>query len=203
MSIHFHRAKIRRATRAYTIRIVCRVLFALGSLALGYAAFGFADSHFYQAVEIRKFEQVTTPIRPQILIDGDIIGEIQIDRLQIDAIVVQGDSNADLRHAVGHLPGSPLPGERGNVVLAGHRDTFFRPLRNIQKGDEITFKTGSGRFEYRVESTEVVAPSDVRVLAASTGNDLTFVTCFPFYFVGPAPKRFIVHATEVDVGLQQ
>jgi len=112
-------------------------------------------------------------------------------------MVVQGDSPANLRRAVGHLSKSALPGEWGNVALAGHRDTFFRPLRNIRLGDEIRFTTSVRSFEYVVESIEVVAPTDIRVLETSTGHELTLLTCFPFYYVGPAPKRFVVRAREV------
>jgi sortase A len=90
-----------------------------------------------------------------------------------------------------------LPGELGNVVLSGHRDTFFRPLRNIQLGDEIKIKTLDGEFEYQVKSTKVVLPRDVQVLQPSGENTLTLVTCFPFYYVGAAPKRFIVHAHQI------
>jgi sortase A len=82
--------------------------------------------------------------------------------------------------------------------LVGHRDTFFRPLRDIRLGDEIKFKTRERSFEYVVEAIEVVAPTDIRVLETSTGHDLTLVTCFPFHFVGPAPKRFVVRAREVE-----
>jgi sortase A len=198
MSSHSQQAGACQSTRPYIMRLVCRVLFTLGSLALGYAGYGFADSHIYQAVEMRKFERASGPAKTQLFAEGDVLGEIQVPRLRLNAIVVQGDSTADLTRAVGHLSHSALPGEWGNVVLAGHRDTFFRPLRNIRKGDEIRFKSGNGSLEYRVQSVKVVAPSDVQALAASTGHDLTFVTCFPFYFVGPAPKRFIVRATEVD-----
>jgi sortase A len=113
-------------------------------------------------------------------------------------MVVQGDSPASLRRAVGHLSKSALPGEWGNVALAGHRDTFFRPLRDIRLGDEIRFTTSVRSFEYVVESIEVVAPTDIRVLEPSTGHDLTLLTCFPFYYVGSAPKRFVVRAREVD-----
>jgi len=198
MNVYSGQTRIARRTRAYAIRIICRVLFVLGSLALGYAGFGFGDSHLYQAVEIRKFERAAGPTKAQIFAEGDVLGEIQIPRLEMDSIVVQGDSNAALRRAIGHVSESALPGQQGNIVLAGHRDTFFRPLRNVRQGDEIVLKTGNGSFHYRVESTEVVAPSDVQVMAPSNRYDLTFVTCFPFYFVGPAPKRFIVHAVEVD-----
>ena len=167
-------------------------------LALGYAGFVFADSHAYQALETKKFKQAGLLSEPHILVEGDVIGEIQVPRLGLNAIVVQGDSPANLRRAVGHISKSALPGEWGNVALAGHRDTFFRPLRDIRLGDEIRFKTPERSFEYLVESIEVVAPTDIQVLEASTGHDLTFITCFPFHFIGPAPKRFVVRASEVD-----
>jgi sortase A len=127
-----------------------------------------------------------------------VIGEIQVPRLGLNVMVVQGDSPANLRRAVGHLSKSALPGEWGNVALAGHRDTFFRPLRDIRLGDEIRFTTSLRSFEYVVESIEVVAPTDIRVLESSTGHDLTLLTCFPFYYVGPAPRRFVVRAREVN-----
>jgi sortase A len=129
--------------------------------------------------------------------EGDVIGEMEIPRLDLKTIVVQGESPKVLRRAVGHLPETALPGNSGNVALAGHRDSFFRPLRNIQLGDAITIKTPDGEFEYQVESTEIVWPSDVEVLKPSSENTLTLVTCFPFYYVGAAPKRFIVHARQV------
>lgn len=176
----------------------CHLLLAFGIFALGYAGIVFADSHIYQAVEIQKFESTSPPPSPRILAEGDMLGELQVPRLGLDAIVVQGDSTADLRRAVGHLSESAIPGEWGNVALVGHRDTFFRPLRDIRLGDEIKFKTRERSFEYVVESIEVVAPTDIRVLETSTGHDLTLVTCFPFHFVGPAPKRFVVRAREVE-----
>jgi sortase A len=190
-----------RPTRR-AFHVVSHVMFALGILALGYAGFAFADSHIYQAVEIRKFEHASAVPKTHVLADGDVLGEIQIPRLQLNAVVVQGDSNRDLRRAVGHLSESALPGEQGNIVLAGHRDTFFRPLRNIRVGDDILLRTESSSFAYRVESFAVVAPSNVQALAPSTGHELTLVTCFPFYYVGPAPRRLIVRAAEVDEASQ-
>jgi len=123
--------------------------------------------------------------------------------LDLNAIVVQGDSPANLRRAVGHISTSALPGERGNVALAGHRDTFFRALRDIRLGDRVNFNTPEHSFEYIVESIDVVGPYDIQVLEPSTARELTFVTCFPFHFVGPAPKRFVVHAREVDGPLRE
>jgi sortase A len=190
-------------TRTYLLRGACYFFFAFGILALGYAGFIFADSHAYQALEMKKFKQAGVLSKPHILAEGDVIGEIQVPRLGLSAIVVQGDSAASLRRAVGHLAKSALPGELGNVALAGHRDTFFRPLRDIQLGDEIRFKTPEHSFDYLVESIEVVAPNDIQVLEPSTGHDLTFITCFPFHYVGPAPKRFVIRAREVNPMLHE
>jgi sortase A len=191
------------STRTFVLRGACYLFLAFGTLALGYAGFVFADSHAYQTLEMKKFKQVGLLSEPHILAEGDVIGEIQVPRLGLTAIVIQGDSLADLRRAVGHLPKSALPGEWGNVALAGHRDTFFRPLRDIRLGDEIRFKTRERSFQYRVESIEVVAPTDIRVLESSTGRDLTLLTCFPFHYVGPAPKRLVVHAREVEGAPQE
>jgi sortase A len=198
-----HPTRAASSTRTHILRGACYFFLALGLLALGYAGFVFADSYAYQALEMKKFEPPGLLYEPHILAEGDVIGEIQVPRLGLNVMVVQGDSPANLRRAVGHLSKSALPGEWGNVALAGHRDTFFRPLRDIRLGDEIRFKTRQGSFDYLVESIEVVAPTDIRVLESTTGHDLTLLTCFPFYYVGPAPKRFVVRAREVDESLQE
>ncbi len=191
-------AKAASSTRTHILLGACYFFLAFGILAIGYAGFVFAGSQRYQALELKKFEQAGRISEPHLLAEGEVIGEIQVPRLGLSVMVVQGDSPASLRHAVGHVVKSALPGEGGNVALAGHRDTYFRPLRDIQVGDEIRFKTPAHSFLYVVESIEIVAPTDIQVLEASSGHDLTFVTCFPFYYVGPAPKRFIVRAREVD-----
>jgi sortase A len=181
-------------------RHAARVLFAAGLLALGYAAYVVVDAKAFQATEQRRFEQARDDAgaaAAPALVDGGSIGEIQIPRLGLTAMVVQGDSAAILQRAVGHLTGTALPGESGNVVLAGHRDTFFRPLRQVHAGDAITLKTRDGDFEYLVESTTVVPPADVRVLQPTRTRTLTLITCFPFSYLGPAPDRFIVRAREV------
>lgn len=179
------------------------VLLVTGLLALGYAGYVFIDIQAYQAMEQRRFDYARrhAPAAPapnavSALADGGVIGEIQIPRLELTAMVVQGDSAAILRRAVGHLADTALPGEPGNVVLAGHRDTLFRPLKDVRRGDTITLKTRDGDFEYLVESTAVVPPSDVRVLAPTGGRTLTLITCFPFSYIGSAPDRFIVRARE-------
>jgi sortase A len=182
---------------AYISRLGSYFFMAVGLLALGYAAYIVVDAHAYQAYEQSKFEDVSIKEPPAPLMEGGVIGEIQVPRLQLKAIVVQGDSHTILRRAVGHIPETALPGAPGNVVLAGHRDTFFRPLRNIRLGDAITFKTSDGAFQYLVESTEVVPASAVEVLNATAGRTLTLITCYPFDYIGPAPNRYVVHAREI------
>jgi sortase A len=128
---------------------------------------------------------------------ADSIGRLEIPRLGLSAIVAEGDDEDTLKVAVGHLPDTPLPWQDGNTALAGHRDTFFRPLRRIQLGDDIRFATRQGSFRYRVTRHTVVNPDDVWVLDASRHAALTLITCYPFDFVGPAPKRFVVHAERI------
>lgn len=132
----------------------------------------------------------------------EVIGRLEIPRLNLRAIVREGDDDGTLGHAVGHIPSTALPGDVGNVAFAAHRDTFFRPLRNIRRNDRIIVSTLEGTYEYEVTSTKIVAPSDVSVLEASAGRDLTLVTCYPFYYVGSAPRRFVVHATQVTANQQ-
>lgn len=132
-------------------------------------------------------------------VDRSIVGRIEIPRIDLKAMIHEGVTQRTLALAVGHIPGTALPGRTGNVGIAGHRDTFFRGLRSVQPGDAIILTTLEGSYEYRVESAEVVAPGDTRVLADSTQPELTLVTCYPFYYVGPAPERFIVHAKRAKV----
>jgi len=148
-------------------------------------------------VATREFEQPPLSASRGPLPDM-LIGRLRIPRLQINAMVREGAAEPTLRRAVGHIPGTALPGRGGNVALAGHRDTFFRGLRNIRKNDMIDLQTERGAFQYVVESTSIVSPRDVGVLRASNAGTLTLVTCYPFYYVGSAPKRFIVRAVQVD-----
>lgn len=128
------------------------------------------------------------------LAPGVVIGRLEIPRLRVSTIVRAGTDARTLRLAVGHIAGTPLPGQRGNVGLAGHRDTFFRRLRTIRPDDEIRFVTPKGTFTYRVQRTDVVRPTDVWVLDPTEQPTLTLVTCYPFTYIGSAPQRFIVRA---------
>jgi len=183
--------------RRRSARWAASVLLTCGVVALGFAAYVIIDARLYQSVERKRFE-ATAPSTVALPVpsDGASIGEIQISRLGLRAIVVQGESAPVLRHGVGHLSDTALPGEVGNVVLAGHRDTFFRSLSGVRAGDSITLKTRDGEFEYLVESTSVVAPSAIQVLEPRGGRTLTLITCYPFSYIGAAPNRFIVRARQ-------
>jgi sortase A len=131
---------------------------------------------------------------------GALVGRIEIPRLGVSAIVLEGDDTRTLRRGVGHIPDTAPPGSNGNVGLAAHRDTFFRALKDIRKNDIIRLRTLDGSYQYRVEWTEIVDPEDTQVLADTGLPELTLVTCYPFYYVGSAPNRFIVHAQRVEDG---
>lgn len=137
--------------------------------------------------------------RPTHVPRGTNIGRIEIPRLKITSIVRQGVDDKTLSRAVGHVPYTALPGQPGNVGLAAHRDTYFRNLRDVREGDTIRVVTTDGAWEYVVDSLQIVTPKNVEVLDPTPHPALTLVTCYPFNYVGHAPKRFIVRARQKDV----
>lgn len=138
--------------------------------------------------------QRVTAFRGHDVEDLALIGTLHIERATIVAPIYVGTTDIALNRGVGWIEGTVRPGARGNVGLAGHRDGFFRGLKDVRIGDEITTVTGSGESVYEITALEIVKPDDVHVLAATDEPRLTLVTCYPFYFVGAAPDRFIVHA---------
>jgi sortase A len=128
------------------------------------------------------------------------LGRLTSERIGLDVMIAEGVDHKTLRRAAGRIPGTARLDSEGNVGIAAHRDTFFRPLRKIETGDVLEIETYQRRYRYRVEWTAVVDPHDVQFLKPSSASELTLVTCFPFYYVGPAPRRFIVRATRVDDG---
>lgn len=128
------------------------------------------------------------------------IAALSIPRVQLSAMVLQGSDARTLLRGPGHLEHTADPGDGGNVVIAGHRDSFFRPLRHVQLGDDIFLQTRKGRFHYRVTSLRVVEPHEVSVIAPTSDEVLTLITCYPFTVIGHAPDRFIVRAARVADG---
>ena len=125
---------------------------------------------------------------------GATIAKLTIPRLDTQVYVVEGDNEEELRRAPGHLAGSAPPGGAGNCIIAGHRDTHFRILKNIRKGDDILLETRNGQFLYRVKTTRIVTPDNTTALKPTSSPELNLITCYPFYYVGSAPKRFVVEA---------
>jgi len=185
-----------------------RGLFAVGLASLAWCAFVMGEGASWQHSHRQALEQVLThtaaPVRAEVRGDaadirrGQPIGQLDVPRLHLSAVVIEGDDDASLKVAVGHLPDTPLPWEPGNTALAAHRDTYFRPLKDIKVGDVVRLSTPRGTVEYRVQRTLIVAPEDVWVLDPTMRQTLTLITCYPFSYVGHAPQRFIVRAERVD-----
>jgi sortase A len=188
-----------------------RLFLTAGLLALGFTACSYAARYVYQTYENWEFDRALeahnvapSPPHPSVTQHRPaaswrlLIGRLAIPRLGISAMVKEGIDGKTLDLAVGHIPSTAMPGETGNVGLAAHRDNLFRSLKDVAREDEITLTTLDNTYTYRVVSFAVVNPEDVSVLAPSSGeNTLTLVTCYPFYFVGHAPKRFVVRARQV------
>ena len=196
------------------------ILFAGGIGLLGYCGLVLVDAWTFQHREEQRFEQLlrngqqarklqagegstqpseSPPSNPEVPAIGPdrSLGRIEIPRLGVSVVVVEGTGTPTLRRGAGHITGTAWPGQPGNIGIAGHRDTFFRPLRYVHRDDVITLTTLRGEYRYRVVSTKVVDPSNVAVLRPDRNEILTLVTCYPFYFVGFAPDRFIVRAERV------
>jgi sortase A len=185
------------------LRRIERVLFTAGLLILGYCGAELLNSHMQQTRGERELDQLrrSSPAVsrvPATIANGSLVGEVQIPKLHLSAVVFQGTDDGILARGVGHLDASAFPGQPGNVVLAAHRDTFFRSLRHISRGDLVQVITPYGVRTYAVDSTEVVKPTDTEVIASTATPTLTLITCYPFYYVGHAPKRFIVRASPVS-----
>jgi sortase A len=200
---------IRAMKRGWSAKLLLRrcalICFSGGGLALSAYAYLSTDASIYQLLRSREFDsQVAMAsaggaenLRPTAGA-GSAIGRIEIPRIGISVIVLEGDDQRTLRRGAGHIPGTALPGEEGNVAIAAHRDTFFRPLRNIRKNDVIMLSSVESTSLYRVESTEVVEPSHTEVLDNTAKPTLTLITCYPFFYVGAAPNRFIVRARRIS-----
>lgn len=201
---------IRKMKRGGSAKLLLRrcalVCFSGGGLALSVYAYLSADASIYQRLCSRQFNSRVSIVSAgqgteslnSTASTGSAIGRIEIPRIGISVIVLEGDDQRTLRRGAGHIPGTALPGEEGNVAIAAHRNTFFRPLRNIRKNDIILLSSVESTSLYRVESTEVVEPSHTEVLENTAKPTLTLITCYPFFYVGAAPNRFVVRARRVS-----
>jgi len=205
-----------------------RLLLVLGLICLGTVAYAYFDARLTGFRENRRLDAAIrererahaaaearpgaatdsfaglsapeAPAPPAKLEEGALVGRLEIPRLGLSTIVLEGVEDRTLRRGAGHIPGTDLPSAQalGNIGIAGHRDSFFRPLKDIGKNDIVTLATPEGTSRYRVEWTRIVPPEDTSVLAPTGTSALTLVTCYPFYYVGSAPDRFIVRAQRIS-----
>jgi sortase A len=207
-----------------SVRWLERSLWIAGIVLLGWVGWVWADGRIYQSQAEQRLEQALASrgaTRTQLLpgddsaagfadsldseatadaepgLPDDLVGRLEIPRLGLSVMVSEGTSAAVLRRGAGHLTATALPGGHGNVAVAAHRDRHFRPLKDVAPGDEVLLTTLDGTFRYRVSWTEVVDPDALQVLESTDEPVLTLLTCYPFYFVGNAPHRFVVRARQV------
>jgi sortase A len=176
--------------------MISKLLLLVGILCLGLYGFVAVQAHYRQEqLEAQLYHPLKVkvpkagPARGRHLNEGDLFGRLEVPRLDLSVMVMEGDADSILRLGAGHIPGTPL-------AIAGHRDSFFRPLKDIKLNDTIRFTTPEGTVEYHVVSTKIVVPTDLSVISNQSADTLTLVTCYPFYYIGPAPKRFIVEASK-------
>jgi sortase A len=195
------------------VRTIEALLLVVGTACLCWFFFVKGNSAGHQAAESTSFQQLRTlPINPSIkpstarpgaivprhqqLPEGTSLAQIEIPSLGLTAMVDEGVSTGTLRRAVGHIPGTAMPGQPGNVAVAAHRDTFFRRVGELKPDDLIVMDTVSGEYLYKVKSAKIVDPYDTAVLKDAAQPSLTLVTCYPFHYIGHAPKRYIVTAEQ-------
>jgi sortase A len=189
------------------------VLLIAGISILGYCAIVSSTATFFQAQArelLRSKPHLATSSSAAGSIPGPagpalwggrgfaVLGRVDVPEIQLSAMIAEGANSRALRVAIGHVPGTALPWQLGNVALVGHRDTFFRRLGELKVGDVIRLTVPGDEYTYRVRFTGIVNPNETWVLQPATGNTLTLVTCYPFHFIGAAPKRFVVRARRVD-----
>jgi len=176
--------------------IVPPALVLLGCLILIYVGW----QYFAMYREQRALEQAWTeqqqaaPSLAHTAAASPGLTRITIPKIKLDSVVAEGTSNRALRSGPGHLRGSAVPGELGNSVIVAHRDTFFRHVYELNKGDEINIQRNGQRYQYVVTGKKIVEPNDLSVLKATGTPQLTLITCYPIYYIGPAPQRLIVFA---------
>lgn len=190
-----------------------RALWTAGCCAVGYYVLTSIDASLTQRQLAKSFEESRTHdgIPAQATLNNStadlqkapaqsgsrLVGRLEIPKLDLSTVILEGVGSQTLRVGLGHVPGTSMPGQPGNVVIAGHRDTFFRPLQKIKIGDEVFVDTTVRTYCYQVRSFEIVDPRNVNALRFRNKNELTLITCYPFSYIGPAPKRFVVHAEPV------
>ena len=180
------------------ILVLATLAFTIGGVSTGVALVQIYQMNDFQKtikVEIAKLDK--TPVVSSKFVPiklGEVIGVITIPKLSEVYPIVQGTDDRDLKLGVGHYVNSVMPGVKDNSVLSGHRDSVFSKLGQLRSGDLVVIRTSSGTFDYVVRKTRIVLANDRTVIVPTPTATLTLSTCYPFFYIGSAPKRFIVSA---------
>jgi sortase A len=194
-----------RDWRQHIRRSVSPALVILGIILLGYVGAQYGRMYAEQrhlAREWQKQQQTRSEPQPsasraKIIVD-DGLTRLSVPKIDLDSVVVEGTSNRALLVGPGHMPDTPAPGDLGNSVITGHRDTFFRHIHELNKGDTVLVQRDGKIFTYQVTGKKVVEPDDMSVIRPAKDHRLTLITCYPTYFIGPAPKRLVVFSKMVE-----
>jgi sortase A len=203
-------------TRDTLLKWVERGLLTVGVVLAAWCAAVLVEARFHQSVPVSGQLVVTQTAVPALPGDGgnaaprapapsapavgSLIARLEAPSVRMTTNVLEGTDDGTLSRGAGHIEDTPFPGQPGNIGIAGHRDTVFRPLRHIKVGDPLHITTHDRTYRYRISKTLIVGPDDVYVLDPTDRPTLTLVTCYPFEFIGHAPKRFIVQAELIDGG---
>lgn len=195
------RALSTKARPLLTRRVISLALVVIGVVLLGYVAgqyWGmYRSQQNLEAEWQRQAATVSAPEKAPISPD-QLLTRLQIPKIQLDAIVVEGASRRELSEGPGHMKETAQPGENGNAVITAHRDTFFRHIYELNKGDQIQVRRSGRSFTYEVTGKKIVMPEDISVIKSTNDPRLTLITCYPTYYIGPAPKRLVVFSKLVD-----
>jgi len=173
------------------------VLLILGALMLGYVGAQYGQMFFEQrrlAHEWERQQHARTTVSPPGVAkaEGDGLTRLSVPKIDLDSVIVEGTTHKSLLLGPGHMTDTPAPGDQGNSVVTGHRDTFFRHIHELEKGDTVLVQRDGKTFTYEVTGKKVVGPDDLSVIRPVKDQQLTLITCYPTYYIGPAPKRLVV-----------
>ena len=193
-------------------RLVSRQRLSAALILIGLALLGYVGSEYWamhseqQALhrrwEAQQQPQATAAFN-RAAAEDDGLTRVSIPRIGLDVIVVEGTNHRALRLGPGHLKETPAPGEAGNSVISAHRDTFFRHIYELTKGDEIQVRRSGHTYAFEVTGKKIVKPDDLSVLKNTPDARLTLITCYPIYYIGPAPERLVVFSKLVGENPQQ
>ena len=192
------RARVPAVTSAERTRAVKQyfgaLLISLGILLSAYVGGTYAWMYHEQRSLLHQWQVSNASGGDRVPAEANALTRILIPKIKLDAVITEGTSHTALTLGPGHLKDSVTPGDVGNSVIAAHRDTFFRHIYELNAGDDIYVERHGKQFHYVVTEKRVVQPTDVSVLDNSSEARLTLITCYPVYFVGPAPERLVIFA---------